>query len=975
MHRFLSLLIFASISLLSNPGQGGEARPNVLFIAVDDLRPELGCYGAKHIHSPNIDRLAASGRLFEGAYCQQAVCNPSRTSMMTGMRPDSIGVTGNHSHFRTKHPNVVTLPQHFKNHGYHAAAIGKIYHGVFPDGASSTKWDTMGDPESWSEPALRFGPRYYYTEEGVAAAKEVYRRMYKRENPEPDEWTRKLVFRPATEAPDVPDSRLYDGKVADAAVRKIRELSERNQPFFLAVGFIKPHSPYIAPKKYFDLYSAVELPAPKEFPSETPRLAGHASGELRRYTDQPKKGVFPEQNQIRVRRAYFACVSYIDAQIGKVLDALEHHGLDENTIVVLVGDHGYHLGEQGLWGKTTNFELDTRVPLIVHFAGMEAEGQRSSSLVELIDLYPTLTELAGLPKSDRLQGKSFVPVLVDPLRETKSEVLSQYPRGGVRMGYSMRTREHRLTHWVDSKTGKIQETELYEYSAGLVERKNLAHVFPEVVQRLTPALISLAGLKAPMSDLKVDTAEVNDGKPFSTSFESEAVGIYDTLVTAVGSFVTTAGTSTVDDKHAKTGNQCLQLMGGERTSVTLHLTDEVDTSGEMIFWAERWTRREPFSFRIEKMSDGDWEEVFNGDRTVRVGRAFLSQVKVPLGDPRIKQLRFTVTSPQNTGVLLDDLRFAAARPQRLVSVESIPTTIPALIGSDVSPLLKLKIVTEGSLKPIALSSLDFKLIHEQGDVESAQVFYGGNSDRFKDAKPSGDPLLVREFPQASSKNRSGKLSVSLEQMLSEGENYVWIACRLNKSADLDHSVGASCSLVTFSDGKSSEIENSCSQRLGVAMRTGGDDGVHTFRIPGLATTGKGTLIGVYGVRRRSGGDLLGDIDVGMSRSTDGGCTWEPMKVIMDMGDDPSWRYDGIGDPAVLVDSKTGTIWVAATWSHGNRSWVGSGPGLQPEETGQLMLVRSDDDGVTWSKPINITKQVKKPEWCHTTRPRQGDHDA
>ena len=200
--------------------------------------------------------------------------------------------------------------------------------------------------------------------------------------------------------------------------------------------------------------------------------------------------------------------------------------------------------------------------------------------------------------------------------------------------------------------------------------------------------------------------------------------------------------------------------------------------------------------------------------------------------------------------------------------------------------------------------------------------------------------------------------------LADGDNFIWIRCKLKKNADIDYQVGARVEQVKFSNGKTFELHAPASvQRIGVAVRKGGDDGVNTYRIPGLATTSEGTLIGVYDVRRQTGGDLPGDIDVGMSRSTDGGRTWKPMQIIMDMGNDPDWHYDGIGDPAVLVDNNTGTIWVAATWSHGNRSWRGSGPGLKPEETGQLMLVRSDDDGVTWSKPINITKQVKKSEWC------------
>jgi iduronate 2-sulfatase len=197
------------------------------------------------------------------------------------MRPDSIGVTGNHSHFRTDHPEVVTLPEHFKGHGYYAAAIGKIYHGVFPDGASATEWDTMGDPQSWSVPAIRFGPRYYYTEEGIAAAKTIYDLVYKPQNPGPNDWTSKLVFGPATEAPDVSDDTLYDGKVAEAAVEALQQLKRGDKPFFLAVGFIKPHSPYIAPKKYFDLYQDVDLPLHPNFPVGAPTIAGHGSGELR----------------------------------------------------------------------------------------------------------------------------------------------------------------------------------------------------------------------------------------------------------------------------------------------------------------------------------------------------------------------------------------------------------------------------------------------------------------------------------------------------------------------------------------------------------------------------------------------------------------------------------------------------------------------------------------------------------------------
>lgn len=455
-------------------GESQDVRPNVLFISVDDLRPELNCYGAGHIHSPNIDRLAATGLLFQRAYCQQAVCNPSRTSLLTGLRPDSTGVTSNHAHFRTRHPNVVTLPQHFRSHGYHAQAIGKIFHGVFPEGASNTPWDTMGDPQSWSVPAIRFGPRYYYTEPGIDVARKVYQQVYKPTNAGSDDWTTRLVFGLATESPDVSDGTLYDGQVANAAVAALQQRNRNPaQPFFLAVGFIKPHSPFVAPKRYFDLYDNVGTADNQLLPAHAPVQAGHRSGELRRYTDQPDRGPLSIENQRRLRHAYFACVSYIDAQIGRVLDELKRLGLDGKTVVCLYGDHGYHLGEQGLWGKTTNFELDTRVPLIIRTPDMRSAGQKSQALVELVDLYPTLAELAGLPVGDHLQGCSLATLLNQPDGEVKQFALSQYPRGDL-MGYSMRTASRRLTLWINPDTGHVTDREFYRYDSRLVETANRA---------------------------------------------------------------------------------------------------------------------------------------------------------------------------------------------------------------------------------------------------------------------------------------------------------------------------------------------------------------------------------------------------------------------------------------------------------------------------------------------------------------------
>jgi len=971
--QIAQLAFLASLVVLWGCSQthAAELRANVLFIAVDDLRPELGCYGAAHIDSPNIDALAASGRLFQRAYCQQAVCNPSRTSLMTGRRPDSIGVTGNHAHFRTEHPAVVTLPQHFKNHGYHAAAIGKIYHGVFPDGASNTKWDTMGDPVSWSVPAVRFGPRYYYTEEGIAAAKSIFERVYKPQNPGPDDWTQKLVFGPATESPAVPDNTLYDGKVADAAVQALRDLKNKDKPFFLAVGFIKPHSPYIAPKKYFDLYHDVALPSHVEFPVNAPIFAGHGSGELRRYTDQPKRGVISDEKQRRVRQAYFACISYIDAQIGRVLQELERSDLSDNTIVVLYGDHGYHLGEQGLWGKTTNFELDTRVPLIVRTPGMKAAGEASSSVVELLDLYPTLVELAGLPLADQLEGTTFVPVLHDPSYATKMAAISQYPRGGGLMGYSLRTPTHRLTQWVHRPSGEIRATELYDYAEGLIETKNIAGTSPQVVAKLAEQLTALIGIP---HDRNSETVS-DEANLATTSFEKATAGDFDKLETTIGTWTPIVGRTIIDDKHAKTGKHCLQLTGGQKTSVKLDLSAEVVTTGELTFWAERWTSRKPFSFKIEKQTSKGWQEIYSGDAKVRVGRPFLSHVKIPLVDDGIEALRFTCSSPPNTGILIDDLRIVAPRPQKIVSVEVVPLTLPALLGTEVSPLAKLKVVTAGNINPLFMTDLQVTLHGDKGAADFTKLFVYPNKWESKHAqRPWLISIPAVEIEGNGSKNGIYKYRMppipppwalaSANFLVPEGETTFWVSCRLKNGANIDHRIGLQIKEVRFSNGQTFKLDAEPSlQRLGVAVRNGGDDGVHTYRIPGLATTNKGTLIGVYDVRRRSGGDLPGDIDVGMSRSTDGGRTWESMKTIMNMGDDPKWHYDGIGDPAVLVDTNTGTIWVAATWSHGNRSWRGSGPGLKPDETGQLMLVRSEDDGVTWSQPINITAQVKKPEWC------------
>lgn len=472
--------------------------PSVLFIAIDDLRPDLGCYGNTQALTPHLDRFAKSGVRFTNAYCQQSVCGPSRASIMTGMRPDTTGVHGNHVHFRKRHPDVRTIPQWFKEHGYHTQSMGKIYHGVFPPGSSITVADTFGDASSWSVPTFRPGPRYYYTEEGMSAAKQVFQRIYKPENPAPDDWTKKLVFGPATEAPPVADNVLYDGQVAERAVATLQRLAQQDKPFFLAVGFIKPHSPYIAPKKYWDLYDPADIAlASVDKVEGAPAYAGHSSSELRRYTDQPRRGVIPDDKQRRVRHAYLACTSYIDAQLGLVLDELQRLNLNDNTVVVIWSDHGYHLGEVDLWGKTTNRELDTRVVLMARTPNGKQRGKACNALIELVDVYPSLVEMCALPQPEHLEGNSFAPLLDDTQLAWKHAAFSQFTRGK-RRGYSLRTRSFRYTEWYHTKDHKLLAKELYDHRTDSSELRNVADDkdYKDTVWRLASLLMQGQGWRS-----------------------------------------------------------------------------------------------------------------------------------------------------------------------------------------------------------------------------------------------------------------------------------------------------------------------------------------------------------------------------------------------------------------------------------------------------------------------------------------------
>jgi iduronate 2-sulfatase len=427
-------------------------RKNVLFIAVDDLRPELGCYGHPMVKSPNIDALARNGVVFERTYCQQAVCGPTRASLLTGKRPDTTKVYDLKTHIRTTMPDVVTLQQHFKNNGYFSEGIGKLFHVGLEDEAS------------YSVPHRSPKAPQYALEENLRLLKEGG----KQTRTDSEEGGRMRAA--ATECADVPDDTYLDGKIADMALESLNRLAPKakakdekdRQPFFLGVGFRKPHLPFIAPKKYWDLYDRGKIPMPyPEKPHNAPDIAFTTWGELRSYSDIPDVGPCDEKKTKELIHGYYACVSYMDAQVGRVLAELDRLDLRKDTIVILWGDHGWKLGEYSQWSKHTNFELDTHVPMILSDPDAP-KGIRVNALTEFVDIYPTLSELCGLPVAKDLEGVSMVALLADPEKAWKKAAFSQYPRPHNMMGYSMRTDQYRYNEWIDQKTKEVKFRELYD---------------------------------------------------------------------------------------------------------------------------------------------------------------------------------------------------------------------------------------------------------------------------------------------------------------------------------------------------------------------------------------------------------------------------------------------------------------------------------------------------------------------------------
>jgi len=474
------LALPSSPTLTTPKAEKNNKRYNVLLICVDDLRPQLGCFGHKEMTSPNIDRLADEGRLFTRHYVQVAVCGPSRCSMLTGKPQGEWDCWGQLRKLKTKPEQPVSLPHLFRKNGYRTVCIGKVSHQ--PGGVIGKKAEIHEVPFSWDLAYAPVGP--WKTPWGAFFSYDKGRiREYGYGS---DDRTM-----PAYEAADVLDTGYADGLNAAEAIKQLRAMKDRK--FFLAVGFYKPHLPFNAPKKYWGLYDAekIQLARNPFVPTNVdPKISMHPSFELTTHYNWPSgKGNVTETEARILRHAYFACVSYVDAQIGKVLDEVRRLGLDKNTVIALWSDHGWHLGEHAMWGKQTNFEVAVRSPLILKVPGMPEPGKRTQSLVETVDLYPTLAEFCGLDAPDDLTGTSLVPMIYNPNHPGKNYAYSFHPRGPL-MGRTLRSNRHRIVHWTD-KEGKTVQVELYDHQSDPDENENIASQHPELIEELLSKLQKL----------------------------------------------------------------------------------------------------------------------------------------------------------------------------------------------------------------------------------------------------------------------------------------------------------------------------------------------------------------------------------------------------------------------------------------------------------------------------------------------------
>jgi arylsulfatase A-like enzyme len=465
-HLSIALLVTLAVAVAPAAAEPAPRKPNVLFIAFDDLRPELGCYGTPVIQSPNIDALAKTSLVFDHAYCQLALCNPSRSSFLSGLRPETLDVFTLKKFLRTGNPDLVTLPQLFKNNGYTSLSFGKIFH---------TGNGNHEDDASWSEKAWKPGAN-----KANAAAVKAPPGAANDANPDNEDPHANDL--PAA-APDVADEDLPDGQVATAAIAALDRLAKHpDQPFFLGVGFYKPHMPWVAPKKYWDLYKESDIPlATNPFPpKDSPAFASNNASEIHRYHGVPKANPLPDDLARHMKQGYYACVSYSDAQLGKVLAKLDELHLRDSTIIVLLGDHGYQLGEHATWNKRTNWEIATHAPLMISFPNMPTAGRHTPKLAEFLDIYPTLAECCHLTPPKNLQGRSLLPVLNDLNAPTKDAAFSVYQKnipelGGTSRGHAMRTDRYRFIEWTGPTKDKAVH-ELYDVQSDPNENTNLANL-------------------------------------------------------------------------------------------------------------------------------------------------------------------------------------------------------------------------------------------------------------------------------------------------------------------------------------------------------------------------------------------------------------------------------------------------------------------------------------------------------------------
>ncbi|WP_198953771.1 sulfatase-like hydrolase/transferase [Rhodopirellula sp. MGV] len=483
---FYATLVLAMIVAGGGLGHAAE-RPNVLMILVDDLKPTIGCFGDEVAKTPNLDALTAKGMRFDSAYCNQAVCAPSRFTLMLGSHSTSTGLYGLGSQLRQIVPDAVTIPQHFANHGYRTESLGKVFH---------IGHGNYGDPDSFSIPHFKEKVIEYVDPESTDGGKLTREEAY---------FTNQELNRigslprgAAYEHPDVEDTAYADGRVAEETIKRLQAAKERREkdgtPFFIAAGFARPHLPFSAPKKYWDLFDPAKLPMPTQesLPTGAPGVAGKRGGEIGNYKPVPQdpNANFGDELKRNLIHGYYASTAFVDAQIGKVVDALNESGMADNTIIVLWGDHGFHLGDLGIWTKHTNYEQATRIPIVIVAPGVAKPGSSTKQLAESVDLYPTLAELAGLPEPtgpQSIDGVSLVPVLKDPNARVRDHAFHAYPKRT--MGRAIRTDRYRMVEWkspgADASTA---EYELYDYANGAVETINVAKSKPDVLEQLKAIL-------------------------------------------------------------------------------------------------------------------------------------------------------------------------------------------------------------------------------------------------------------------------------------------------------------------------------------------------------------------------------------------------------------------------------------------------------------------------------------------------------